>query len=184
QNEKLTVSRTSRERSARSADPEHWRRPSQAETRRAATAPSTPPRGPTRTSGACSTTEPQAARTPSGSAGDRAGALHAADLVLDQLEVLLRQLVDVALKGQRPVLRRPLADVFQPVGEVLGRQPLTVLENGGRLDADTPGVLLLTAGAAPAVSNVLREAPGGGAPGREDQPPRRPAEQEGDGPSP
>src|SRR5438105_1142942 len=42
----------------------------------------------------------------------------APDLVLDKLEILLRELVDVSLEGQRPVLRRPFADVLDPSGRV------------------------------------------------------------------
>src|SRR5262249_33726506 len=135
-----------------------------------ATASSRRSSGPRRTSIASSTTDAQAIRTPRGSARDRAGALQAADLVLDQFEVFLRELVDVALEGERPVLRRPLAHVLQPVGEVLGRQPLTVLQHSGRLDPDAPRVLLVTAGAAPDVRVVLEDAGGERAGGREDHP--------------
>src|SRR5262249_47738984 len=139
-------------------------------TGRPATASSRRSSGPTHTSRACSTTVAHAVRTPSGSACDRAGALQPADLVLDQLEVLLRELVDVALKGERPVLRRPLADVLQPVGEVLGRQPLTILQHRGRLDADSPRILLVTAGAPPDVRVVLEDTRGERARGREHHP--------------
>src|SRR5262249_6851571 len=126
--------------------------------------------GPRRTSVACSTTSLEAARTPRGSAGDRAGPLQAPDLVLDQPEVLLRQLVNVALEGEGPVLGRPLADVLQPVRQVLCRQPLVVLQNGAGLDPDAPGVVLLSAGCPPDVGVVLEHARREGAGGGEDHP--------------
>src|SRR5437763_4081088 len=122
-------------------------------------------RGPSRTAPARSTTASQARRTPSGSARDRPRALLTPELVLDQLEVLLGELVDVALEGQRPVLGRPLAHVVQPVRQLLGRRPLALVQDAVRLDPDAPGIVLLPPRRAPHVRVLLEHAGGQGAGG-------------------
>src|SRR5205814_10210343 len=64
------------------------------------------------------------------SAGERLAAAGAArDLVLDDAEVRSRQRVDVALERQRPVLGRPLSHVVEPVGDLLGRHPIRLLQH-------------------------------------------------------
>src|SRR5438132_14217127 len=82
-------------------------------------------------------------------------ALGPADLVLDQLEVLLRQLMDMSLEGERPVLGGPFPHVLEPVGQLLGQHPLDLLEDvlGARMH--TPRVVLFATRAAPDMRVLL-----------------------------
>src|SRR6266550_5806987 len=90
------------------------------------------------------------------SAGERLAAAGAArDLVLDDAEVRSRQRVDVALERQRPVLGRPLSHVVEPVGELLGRDPIRVLQHDVGADVDPPGVVLVAPRAPPDRGVVL-----------------------------
>src|SRR5436190_8961470 len=67
------------------------------------------------------------------------------DLVLDDPEVRPRQGVDVALEGERPVLGRPLAHVVEPVGDLLRRDPVRLLEDEVGSYVDPPRIVLIAA---------------------------------------
>src|SRR5439155_4718842 len=140
----LTVSRTKMYARVRSGSALKWRRRSQAGSGRSRSASSVGSNRPRRTSTARSTTCSQAARTPSGS-GATARLHQPGELLLDQAEVLLRKLVQVALEGQRPALGRPLADVFEAVGESLGRHPVHLLGDEVGADVHTPRIILVAA---------------------------------------
>src|ERR1700694_2746781 len=84
------------------------------------------------------------------SAGEEPPAARAArDLVLDDCEVVAWQRVDMSLEGQGPMLGWPLAHVIETVGEVLGRNPITVLEHNIRTYVHAPRIVFIPARRAP-----------------------------------
>src|ERR1700730_11281740 len=95
-------------------------------------------------------------RTLNCSAGERSPPARAAgDLVLYDGEVVARQRVDMPLEGERPVFGRPLSHVVEPVCELLGRNPVRILEDRVRPDVDSPWVVLVSAGRTPDRGVVL-----------------------------
>src|SRR3954471_16815269 len=63
--------------------------------------------------------------------------------------------MDMALEGERPVLGWPLAHVVQPVGDLLGGDPVRLFEHEVRPDVDPPGVVLIAARGPPDRGVVL-----------------------------
>jgi len=91
---------------------------------------------------------------------------HTGHLGLDQLEVLLRELVDVSLEGEGPFLGRPLADIFEPVRQLAGQDPVGLLRDFIGSHPEAPGVALFgprcTPDRLPVLEHARRQGGGGG----------------------